>query len=585
LGEHRYHHVMIDLIVLGFQKFLSFGLAFVVLLGLLIFVHELGHFLVAKFYGVRVEVFSLGFGKKIWRYKPGDTEYCLSLIPLGGYVKMYGDDPSADIPEEQKQYSFLHKPVFQRIAVVLAGPLMNLFFAALIFGVIALLGEKTVSNHVGDVPALSAAYEAGFRSGDIIQAVDGNAYKAWDEIEEYIEARAGKQISFSVQNTSGDLTSRSITVSPVEMRNTNLMSTRDYVGQIDGLSPVAISTQIGISDPNSLAGQAGLKSGDAITALDGTNLRSWFEAERVFAKSVAEKLKNSPSGQNAVSVDFELTNLQSKDSMVHTLELPAAIAQKIAQSDFDANTLQWIGLHNTELFIEEVVEGSAAQSAGLIAWDRLISVNAEPLNSWESFVKAVRSYDSDQAPLKVEVARAGQNMFFDLVPQITEQTNSAGFTEKNFAIGVKTALRMAEPVTVIVKANGIKEVLSASVNDTVEWVQLTALSFLKLLKREVSAKSIGGPIMILQLSGKTFEMGLSPYLKIMAIISINLFILNLLPIPVLDGGHLVFFSIEALRGAPLSIRKMEIAQQIGLVLLLSLMLLALFNDFSRIFSS
>jgi regulator of sigma E protease len=149
-------------------------LPFIVLLGLLIFVHEMGHFLVAKFFGVRVEVFSLGFGKKILKYKKGDTTYCLSLIPLGGYVKMFGDDPNAPIAPEEQKYSFTHKPVSQRIGVVIAGPLMNFFFAILVLFVVALIGQNGRAPIIGDVIPGTSAYESGFRSGDQILSVAGH---------------------------------------------------------------------------------------------------------------------------------------------------------------------------------------------------------------------------------------------------------------------------------------------------------------------------------------------------------------------------------------------------------------------------
>lgn len=155
------------------QNSVAYLVPMIVLLGLLIFVHELGHFLVAKYYKVRVEVFSLGFGPKIFKFKRGDTTYAISAIPLGGYVKMFGDDPTADVPDEQKSVSFTHKPVGQRIAVVLAGPLMNFGFAVLIFAVVALIGERTLAPKLGDIDPKSDAYAAGFRSGDVIKKIDG----------------------------------------------------------------------------------------------------------------------------------------------------------------------------------------------------------------------------------------------------------------------------------------------------------------------------------------------------------------------------------------------------------------------------
>src|SRR5437868_8423769 len=172
-----------DFIFNSLNSVFSTVVPFVVLLGILIFVHEFGHFIVARLCGVRVEVFSLGFGKKIFQYKKGDTNYCISIIPLGGYVKMFGDQPGADISEAEKKDSFTHKNVWQRISVVLAGPLMNFFFAIFIFFLVASIGEDFRSPIVGDIMADSKAFASGFRSGDKIISVNGAGVRTWDEFE------------------------------------------------------------------------------------------------------------------------------------------------------------------------------------------------------------------------------------------------------------------------------------------------------------------------------------------------------------------------------------------------------------------
>ncbi|MBX9767285.1 MAG: RIP metalloprotease RseP, partial [Bdellovibrionales bacterium] len=187
-------------IIVGFlQQGFQFVFALVVLLGILVFVHEMGHFLVAKYFGVRVEVFSLGFGKKLYKRKYGDTEYCLSLIPLGGYVKMYGDDPTADVPENMKKVSFLHKPVGQRIWIVLAGPLMNLFFAILLFSLIAVVGEEMPKPIAGDISPMTEAAKAGFESGDLIQKINGTPVKTWDEFKKILHSIGEGTAKISVE--------------------------------------------------------------------------------------------------------------------------------------------------------------------------------------------------------------------------------------------------------------------------------------------------------------------------------------------------------------------------------------------------
>ena len=180
-----------EMLLTGIQTGLGWVLPFVLLISLTVFVHEMGHFLVAKYFGVRVEVFSIGVGKKIWKRKWGETEYALSLLPIGGYVKMFGDELGAEIDPAQKQFSFVHKPVLQRIAVVLAGPIMNLFFAILLFVLIAMSGEDQKAPVVGDIADSSPAYAMGLRSGDVILSASNPTdsienVKTWNEVQKFL---------------------------------------------------------------------------------------------------------------------------------------------------------------------------------------------------------------------------------------------------------------------------------------------------------------------------------------------------------------------------------------------------------------
>ena len=218
------------------SSLLNQGLAIIVpmtiLLGLLIFVHELGHFLAAKFYGVRVETFSLGFGPKLVKFVKGSTTYCLSALPLGGYVKMYGDEPGKDIPEELQKVSFLHKPVGQRIVIALAGPLMNLFFAAILFYFVSVVGDKALAPKVGEIATNSAAWSSGFRPYDKISSIDGTEIETWDEAESIIKNSSGKSLSF---NLTRDGVQLDIEATPTKIKNKNILSSRPMVGSIVGL--------------------------------------------------------------------------------------------------------------------------------------------------------------------------------------------------------------------------------------------------------------------------------------------------------------------------------------------------------------
>lgn len=565
-----------ELITYYLNQGLSFIIPLVILLGLLIFVHELGHFLVAKYYGVRVEVFSLGFGKKFFTYKRGDTEYCLSIVPFGGYVKMFGDDPTAEVSSEDRKYSFLHKPVGQRIAIVLAGPLMNLFFAALLFFVIAVVGEQVISPIVGDLSVTSPAYETGFRSGDKILSVNNQKVQDWQDLRAAIEENGEGPIVFSAQSSSGEV--KNLEAMTRLVPNPNPISSVMEVGDLEGLTFLFRSTTVAIVSASSYAATLGIKTNDRIVSVNQNKVGRW--------QDLAEQISAAVS-LNAPEIKFEVERDAARDK-TETFSVTAQTVKfgtsnpSLAPAENGQALLAEIGIDVPDLYISNVLEDSAAASAGLKKGDKIIAVDG-PIREWSELVKKVQAYKEGQAALKITYVRENTATTAEIAPKKIKQTAPNGKEFDVFAMGVVAGVSAAAPLTFLEKTSNPLLAGQIALQETWEWSKNTVLSFVRLIQNRVSAKSIGGPIMIGQLASKTFEIGLSPFLKIMAIISINLFILNLLPIPVLDGGHLVFFTVEALRGAPLSMRKMEIAQQIGLVLLMSLMFLALFNDVSRLF--
>ncbi len=538
----------------------SFIFPLVILLGLLIFVHELGHFLVAKYYGVKVEVFSLGFGKKIFQFKRGDTNYCVSLVPLGGYVKMYGDDFN-NIPEADKDKAFLLKPVGQRIAIVLAGPVMNVVFAVFLFMLIAFLGENVVRPIVGDVPKDSAAYEQGFRSGDTILSVtSGQAEKnitTWNDVKTVVEATKSDKLTFVVERRNSG--NESVVAKTDLIENPNILSSVEKVGNIEGLDYISEGTRIGVLH-NSTAAKAGLKSFDDIILINSNRVERWYELEDALAQVTSGSVTIGYT-RSSISGDVE----ESKVEIV-----PSAYPV----------TPQMLGFEKSALYISSVVDGHPAQAVGLRVGDKIVSINQSKVTKWTDLVDFVQGHGDDG--LKIEVIREGQPLAFELLPAKIKKTTNTGAREDTFVIGVLGGGVLAQDRMVLVRILNPVAALLKGMGDTWKWTKLTILSFVKLVQKKVSARAIGGPIMIGQLASRTFKMGLDHFLKIMAIISINLFVINMLPVPVLDGGHLLFFSIEALRGAPVSMRKLEIAQQVGLVILLSLMIFAIFNDISRI---
>ena len=553
------------------QQSLSFLVPLTILLGVLIFVHEMGHFLVAKFYKVRVEIFSLGFGPKIFKFQRGDTTYCISLIPLGGYVKMFGDDPSASdaISDEQKHGSFLHKPVGQRIAIVLAGPLMNFFFAILVFFMVAIVGEDMIRPIVGDVREDSAAWVYGFRPGDVIQSVDGNAVRTWNEVKTQIEELKDQTLSLEVTRFNTD-ESVSLQVKTSVIANPNILSTEEKVGAIEGLGFMARDTQIGISAPGSLAAQAGMRSFDRIQSVNKKPMKKWYE--------IVYFLENYTRSE-PLEIQYSRSSEGTEDETIQTalIEIPVGLVGYLSP--------EVLGLDIPDLYVSQFTENSPAKEAGILRGDKIRSINGESFSHWSGLVKKVQSYDPNDSPFDVEVLRDGQIESVALIPELVEQPDNRGGRQSKYALGILSSVVPNPTGYILIRTFNPFLAMKKGILDTLYWTKITCLSFLRLLQARVSHRAIGGPIMIGQIASRTFQMGLSYFLKIMAIISINLFIINMLPIPILDGGHLVFFTIEALRGAPLSMRKMEIAQTVGLVLILGLMAMAFFNDIVRIFEN
>lgn len=540
---------------------------FFILLGLLIFVHELGHFLVAKFFNVRVEVFSLGFGKKIFQFVRGETTYCISLVPLGGYVKMYGDDPTMNVPEDLKNRSFLHKPVGQRIAIVLAGPLMNFFFAMFLFFVIAQVGDSLPGGQIGDIATDTQAYKDGFRSGDTILSINDKPMKLWSEIKNSIEDSPNQPLRFHVQRGTETV---DITAQPQLVTNDVVLSSKEKVGRIQGLAIEAQSSLIGVEDPKSPAHEAGLRSLDLVEKINGREVLYMRDLQTI----VSEELQKSP--QLKIEARSYTTD---KNPPPRTIDLTVPPSIKANSPTVLAD----LGIEAANLYLLRVKNDSPAQKAGLKQGDKLVEINGEPLTLWQQVIDVVSKFKPGQEPMKIVVLRDNQKHDIIVAPEMTELMNMQGQEEQRLTIGIVPAFINTTPPPILYKADSVGQALKIGWLKSLEWTELVVMSLVRLVQAEVSAKNIGGVITIGKFASQSFEVGLSAFLKMMAIISINLFLLNLLPVPVLDGGHLVFFTIEALRGAPLSLRKMEIAQQVGMIILISLMAFALFNDISNLF--
>ena len=440
--------------------------AFVVAILLLVSLHEFGHYIVARWCGVKVLRFSVGFGKPFWKKQRGDTEWCLAPIPLGGYVKMV-DTREGEVAEADLPYAFDKQPPLKRIAIVVAGPLVNLILAVLLYvASFNLYGVTEVKPWVGTVESDSLAAKAGFQVGDRITSINGKAVHDWmDAQTELVIALQAGNVTVGVQDAQGVAMTR---IMDVEANPASVDAATQ--GQGVGIWPIKVKSEISQVLPNSAAERAGLKAGDKVVAVNGQKLLGW--------KDWVDVIKASPGK------DLRL-DVQRQGQMLSLMLRP----------DSEDKGQQ--------------LEGKAGVAASID-------------NDWEAQVKTQRE------------------------------------------VGIGESVVLAAQKT---------------------WnLSALTLKFLgKLIMGEASIKGISGPVSIGEMAGKSAMMGLETYIQFLAVISISLGVMNLLPIPVLDGGHLLYYIIEWVRGKPLSEHVQTVGLKIGLCIMGLFMLVAFFNDFTRIF--
>lgn len=515
---------------------------FFLLLGVLIFIHELGHFLAARYFGVRVEVFSLGFGPKILKYKKGDTVYCISLLPLGGYVKMFGDNPLKEVSDSEKAQGFLYQKVPAKWLIAFAGPLMNLIFTVLAFFLLALSGISTLPPELGDVPQNSKAHLAGFRSGDKILSVNNQSLADYGDLDEIIKTNIQQTLSFKVRSLAGEM--KSLKIVPDQIKNPNFLEWRKSIGAVEGLSPLSTGLKIGVIH-DSPAHKAGLRTFDEIIKVNDKNLRYWRE------------LKKLEQNWNRKSLSFTVKRDEEQ------------LVLKVAEG---ADSLSALGVEPVDLYIAKVGPDTPAERAGLKKGDRLVAINKKPVKSWGQVLDHIKSYSGE--PFFVRYQRQGLTKTVSLSP---ESLFVEGNIKKRFMLGIVSEGTPVVPKE-IKRKRGAGQALIYSIEETGKWLSRITAGLIRLIQGDISLRTMGGPVAIGRAAHSSFQQGFQSFLFIMALISLNLFYLNLLPIPMLDGGHLLFFTIEGFLRRPLSVKKLLLAQQVGLVILLSFMSFAVFND-------
>lgn len=450
---------------------LNYLIPFVVGLGLLILIHELGHYSVARWCNVKVLRFSVGFGRPLLKWRAGKdrTEWVLAVFPLGGYVKML-DEREGEVSEAERPRAFTQQSVWRRFAIVAAGPLANLLLAVLLYWVV-------------------------------------------------------------------------------------------FVGGVDELR-----SRVEVTEPQSVAAQAGFVSGDEIVQVGDVGVRTWQDWRWQLLKAVLDE----------PAIDVQVL---TEDGRRLTRRLPlAGISIDEAKSDPVAQ----LGFRPYRPVIPpvvgEVVPDSAADRAGLRAGDRVVRIDRQDVSGWADLVQRVSAAPGRE--MQFEWLRDGAHMAGVLTPQSVEQDG-----RRIGRIGIMVApLPEGRDALFVTIAHGPIEGLGKAIAQTWEMSTFSLAMIGRMITGDLSWKNLSGPVTIADYAGQSAQMGLDHYLRFLALISISLGVLNLLPIPVLDGGHLLYYVIEMLRGGPVPERVMEIGQQVGLALLVMLMAFAFYNDINRLIS-
>lgn len=570
-------------------------LAGFVLLGILIIFHEFGHFIFAKMLGVRVLVFSLGFGPKLFGIKIGDTEYRLSAIPLGGYIRMFGETLEEQPSDSDKKISFMHQAIWRKSLIAVAGPLFNFILPIMLLFGIVIGKEHVFLARVGTILPGSVAEKAGLLPDDKILAIDDRKISSFAEMAEIVAENPSKELKLSIERTDHHKEAKAllIPITPEAKPSLNPLEKDKFVGRI-GVMPAIEKPMIVVSDWSALKE---LRNYDEIIEIEGVSIASaralnvalenlWpgstIKGRRTNVEGQQEEFSIKVPNQGLKIVPIAEPVLKKPQDIPETPSLRAEIetTNTLLLADNKQLIRNW-GLASAKGSIESVKEGSIAASLGLVSKDRIVSINGERLLSTVQMQQSLLQ-NSKEAQVLGVVTQAGelQTVVFVLPPKIEENLKLDADLASIFGITLPEVFLEGESMERFV---GPLEALKRSLMQTYSIMAMTGKSIWMLIKGDVPASSVGGPIQLFDVAHQAADKGLAYYLFIMCLLSVNLGLFNLLPIPALDGGHLLLFGIEAIQRKPLTMRTRAIAMQVGFAILLSVMALAIFNDISRLF--
>lgn len=540
---------------------------FLLLVGVLVVIHEFGHFLAAKLLDFKVLRFSVGFGRPLVRVRFGETQYQIAILPLGGYVRILGEDAGDDIPEHDARRAFNNKPLWQRLVVVFAGPAANLLLPVFIYFVFFAGHTQLPAAVIGDILEHGPAARASIQPGDRVLAINGDNVRYWEELEGSVQHNISRELRLRLRRGDREFEKYIVPVEQTVRQRDGQAVRQGFIG----VTQAPFLPLVGVIDPASPAAEARLQTGDLIVSIDGEPVNNWTE--------LLPKLDRSAKRTSVVYMRGE-----PMPGLMKVKLLTARFADLVPETRFESNGRQhfYTGLEPAEMFVAHVDPGSPADIAGLRPGDLITALDGEPVKHWMILDQRLQSRPDHTWTVRWQRAVGGkvETMSTKLTQVQRKQFDEYGNTVQRLVFGAYSDFERGQGELTPIQGR-FRYAISRAIDRTGETISAMVSGFWSILAGHAARDSVGGPLMMYRVASVSGHKGWDSFLLMLALISVNLGLINLLPIPVLDGGHLLIFLAEAILRKPLPLRARVRVQYAGLVLVGLITILALRNDVVR----